>query len=419
MSDLVFVGLDNIPPHELRISGHVPFKTMRSAASAFQPGDILYGRLRPYLNKVAVADQSGACSGELLVLRPKDGVSARYVSLCIHSTRFVNHAMMAVTGDRPRIDFREVAQFVLPVPDPAVQDDVVARVDALLAKVEEGETALVDAFASASTFRQALLKAAVSGDLSSAWREANDPGESGRDLLGRLLAQRRAGSSAAGRSQKSYREPVEADVANLPALPPSWCWATIDQVSERVTKGSSPGWQGFEYQTAGVLFVRSQNVGWGELLLEDPVYVDPAFNEIERKAVMAAGDVLLNIVGASIGRAAVADDRLSGANSNQAVAGIRLIDKSMSEFVCIWLLSPEVQHRIRGEMVDVARANYSLEQIRSLPMPLPPPAEMEFCVNSFKAGCSAMLSDRERGEFEDQAAMLRQTILSSALKGEL
>ena len=95
--------------------------------------------------------------------------------------------------------------------------------------------------------------------------------------------------------------------------------ARVADIASRVTKGSSPGWQGYEYQSDGVLFVRSQNVRWGSLALDEQVFLPPAFNQKARNSVIRKGDILLNIVGASIGRAAVATAELGGANCNQAV----------------------------------------------------------------------------------------------------
>src|SRR5689334_19251893 len=97
-----------------------------------------------------------------------------------------------------------------------------------------------------------------------------------------------------------------SEANNPPSIPNHWARANLDQLSEIVTKGSSPNWQGFEYTEEGVPFVRSQNVGWGKLDLSDVAHLPSAFNDKEKKSVLKSGDVLLNIVGASIGRAAIA-----------------------------------------------------------------------------------------------------------------
>ena len=103
-----------------------------------------------------------------------------------------------------------------------------------------------------------------------------------------------------------------------------WPMRAISEVSIKITKGSSPTWQGISYTTQdeGVLFVTSENVGLGHLLLDKPKYVERRFNEIEPKSILQKGDVLTNIVGASIGRTAIFNLDLT-ANVNQAVCVIR------------------------------------------------------------------------------------------------
>lgn len=84
------------------------------------------------------------------------------------------------------------------------------------------------------------------------------------------------------------------------------------------------------------------------------------------------------MVGASIGRAAVASDHVHGGNINQAVAIIRTVVKQpLNQFAVLWLISVEAQRLIHAEKVDVARANFSLEDTRVLPLPLPPLSEQE------------------------------------------
>lgn len=148
----------------------------------------------------------------------------------------------------------------------------------------------------------------------------------------------------------------------------------LGELCERVTKGASPNWQGFEYATEGIVFVRSQNVLWGALDLTDTAFLPPAFNDKQRNSVIRENDVLLNIVGASIGRSAVATSAISGANCNQAVAVIRLKAPTSSDarYLSQWLMSPAAQAQITENAVDVARANFSLGQAKQLKLPWPP-----------------------------------------------
>jgi hypothetical protein len=186
----------------------------------------------------------------------------------------------------------------------------------------------------------------------------------GRDLLDSILLRRRAlweeaHAAKLKAAQKApvdekwkakYEQPHSCDESLLPPVPKRWIWTTIDQIAELVTKGSSPNWQGFDYCHEGIVFVRSQNVDWGKLDLSDVAHLPPSFNERERKSVLRQGDVLLNIVGASIGRSAIASTEIDGGNVNQAVAVIRLVPNGLlKEFLLAYLISPDAQKRIHAE----------------------------------------------------------------------
>ena len=193
---------------------------------------------------------------------------------------------------------------------------------------------------------------------------------------------------------------------------PDWPRVPISDVSIRITKGSSPKWQGIEYTSArdGVMFVTSENVGLGHLLLEKPKYVERRFNEIESKSILQKGDVLTNIVGASIGRTAVFDLDIE-ANVNQAVCVIRpngaLVN---STYLMTVLNSPDFIQKLLGNSVENARANVSMGILGGLTIPLPPLATQQAIVAEIEAEQSLVAANRElisRFEQKIQATLAR------------
>lgn len=141
-SSLPFVGLDSIAPHSIRLERVSQFSKMRSAANAFSAGQILYGRLRPYLNKVWLADRDGACSGEFIVLNCAADIEPAYLRWILHHSGFVAFASHAVSGDRPRIDFKTMSAYPVPVPPLETQRRIVARIDELFSELDDGELIL-------------------------------------------------------------------------------------------------------------------------------------------------------------------------------------------------------------------------------------------------------------------------------------
>ena len=154
-------------------------------------------------------------------------------------------------------------------------------------------------------------------------------------------------------------------------IPESWEVVELGNYSELITKGSSPKWQGFDYCDRGIYFVRSQNVGLGRLESNEIAYLPKEFNKKEKKSILQKNDLLINIVGASIGRAAVADDIVEGGNVNQAVAIARLKQGVEPFFVMTFLLTLGVQFQLHKQKKDIARANLSLQDIKNLLIPLP------------------------------------------------
>ena len=142
---LPFIGMDDIEPHGLKVLRTRPFAEMRSLRNRFRAGDVLYGRLRPHLNKTAVADGDGACSSGLLVLEPTPAIDARYLQYYLHSQRFVGLVLATTSGHRPRVNFETIAGFAIPLAPLPEQRRIVARIDALFAEIAGGDAALTEA----------------------------------------------------------------------------------------------------------------------------------------------------------------------------------------------------------------------------------------------------------------------------------
>ena len=113
--DALYLGLEHLAPGRLVRIGGRQASEMRSNTSGFQPGDVLYGKLRPYLDKAVLADRSGVCTTELLVLRAKPDVAPRFLAMALHSPSFLEHAVAGTTGvQHPRTSWAHIREFELP-----------------------------------------------------------------------------------------------------------------------------------------------------------------------------------------------------------------------------------------------------------------------------------------------------------------
>jgi len=154
-------------------------------------------------------------------------------------------------------------------------------------------------------------------------------------------------------------------------IPSEWTSCLGRDIAALITKGSSPNWQGFDYQSYGVLFVTSENVRDGFLDVSDPKFLPLAFNEKLKHSQLADGDILINIVGASIGRVCAYQDTGLPANVNQAVCVFRCRTNVCGGFVLAFLQTAVGRSRLLSSQVESARPNVSLTDVRQLPIPLP------------------------------------------------
>jgi len=140
-----------------------PFK---STKNKFTKGDVLYGKLRPYLSKVVLADDDGVCSTEIVPLNSEPFVDNRYLFYWLKCQTFLNYAKEVSYGvNMPRLGTKDglSAPFILP---PLSEQKVISdKLDTFLAGLEKTKDRLKTVLDTLKSFRQSVLAAAVSGKL--------------------------------------------------------------------------------------------------------------------------------------------------------------------------------------------------------------------------------------------------------------
>ena len=113
--DARYLGLEHLASGRLCPIGGGQASEMRSTMSAFKPGDVLYGKLRPYLDKAVLTDGAGVCTTELLVLRAKVDVEPRFLATAVHCPDFLEYAVAGTTGvQHPRTSWAHIREFEVP-----------------------------------------------------------------------------------------------------------------------------------------------------------------------------------------------------------------------------------------------------------------------------------------------------------------
>jgi type I restriction enzyme S subunit len=411
--NLSYVGLEHIESHSTRLVGSVPATQMRSTAKRFYSGDVLYSRLRPYLNKVWRADRDGLCSSEFIVMPGNDEIDSNFLRYRLNSSDFVRFANSLNAGDRPRVDFDQISSFILPNFSLAVQRTAVAEIEKQFTRLEAGVAALWRVQANLKRYRAAVLKAACEGRLVPTEAELakaeNRKFETGEELLARILYVRRQRWQGRGK----YKEPAAPDTTNLAPLPEEWKWASVEQLGDvQLGRQRSPKNVSKNYPTK---YIRAANITERGLNLSDILEMEFSPAERERFA-LRDGDIVLSEASGSpaqVGKPAVWREEIPLCCFQNTVLRLRPAVVG-SKFVVV-----AFQHcYVNGVFAKVAGGvgnHLGAEKFSAIPFPLPPLAEQMRIVAEVERRLSILreIDAMVRANL-NRATRLRQAILQQA-----
>jgi type I restriction enzyme S subunit len=203
----------------------------------------------------------------------------------------------------------------------------------------------------------------------------------------------------------------------LGEIPESWEVVRGENISSLISKGASPGWQGFDYTDEGLLFVTSENVKEGRLDISKPKFLPVGFNKKVAKSQLKNGDILINIVGASIGRACIYESQYEFANVNQAVCVLRSNSNVLNSFLLHSLQSPETIKRLLVTQAGSARQNLSLSDIRAFMVILPPlPEQRQIAEILTTVDDKLQVLTDKKAQYQELKRGLMQQLLTGQLR---
>jgi type I restriction enzyme S subunit len=166
----------------------------------------------------------------------------------------------------------------------------------------------------------------------------------------------------------------------------SWPKVPLKYLVSKIGSGKTPKGGAEVYTASGVMLLRSQNVHFEGLRLDDVVHIDETMDEDMASTRVRPNDVLLNITGASIGRCTVVPSVFEAANVNQHVCIIRpKARRLLPAFLNLVLQSPKIQSEIRFGENGSSREGLNFEQVGAFEIPLPPMPEQVTCVELAQA----------------------------------
>ncbi|WP_440944796.1 restriction endonuclease subunit S [Methanosarcina sp. T3] len=312
---------------------------------------------------------SCAIGRDIYAFLPSSKVDFKYT---LHAIKHqIDVLIMKAQGDIPGLSKNHILDHVIGLCSLEEQRAIVFKIEQLFSELDNGIANLKLAQEQLKVYRQAVLKKAFEGMLT-------------RDSI--MMTQKRIGDFA-----------------------------------ELITKGASPKWQGFNYvnDESQLLFITSENVRKGFIDLTKKKFLPLGFNEKQKRSTLKKGDVLFNLVGASIGRAAIFNQEVLS-NINQAVAIIRLTDDLNNSYLTYFLNAEIAKQDYLSKVVDVARANLSLADVNNLTIPYCSLPEQQTIVQEIETRLS--VCDKIEQDIEtnlETAKALRQSILKKAFEGKL
>lgn len=272
----------------------------------------------------------------------------------------------------------------------------------------------------ADKMRKAVLQAAIEGKLTE-----QHPTTDGyaRDLLADIEStKQRLIKAGEIKRQKSLPDITEEEKPF--DIPDSWEWVRLGDLCLKVSSGSTPTGGKAVYKEKGIIFIRSQNVHNDGLVLDNVAFIEETMHKKKPNGAIYAKDILLNITGASIGRACVISDDFDVGNTNQHVLTLRQIEPEIRYFVHTVLISPFIFKSIMDVQVGGTKEGLSASKAKELLIPLPPLAEQQRIVAKVKEALAQIdiLHADENALYALQTAFPRQmqaSLLQAAIEGKL
>ncbi|MCU0549252.1 MAG: restriction endonuclease subunit S [Leptolyngbya sp. Prado105] len=185
----------------------------RSTKNRFRSGDVLYGKLRPYLNKVLIADLDGYCTTEILPLQPNQTIDGRFLFYWLKHPAFLSYVESVSHGlNMPRLGTESGKQAPLLLAPLNEQKRIADKLDRLLTRVDACRERCDRIPLILKRFRQSVLAAATSGELTEDWTDTRE--EWFTYPLGELLSDIRYGTA----KKSSYEGAGDTPVIRIPNI---------------------------------------------------------------------------------------------------------------------------------------------------------------------------------------------------------
>lgn len=408
-ADTWIVELEDIEKSTSRLLNRVTFseRPFKSSKNKFNKNDVLYGKLRPYLDKVLVADDTGVCTTEIIPIKVYGNILPGYLRLLLKSPRFIAYANESTHGmNLPRLGTDKAINAVVELTAIAEQSRIVNKVDELISlcdQLEQQSLTSLDAHqqlvetllatladsqnaevlaenwarisqhfdtlftteASIEVLKQTILQLAVMGKL-----VPQDPDDEPASELLKRIEQEKTQLVKEGKIKKQKPLPPISDEEKPFELPQGWEWCRIIEIAQ-VGTGATPSRDNPDYwQYPELNWVTS-----GETSLP---FIFNTAEKISLKAVKetnvsiySPGTLIIAMYGQGKTRGQITELCIS-AGTNQACAAIQLFNTNEYHRRYIKLFFEKSYKDLRILAAGGAQPNLNLAKVSNTLIPIPP-----------------------------------------------
>ncbi|WP_169726167.1 restriction endonuclease subunit S [Anaerobiospirillum succiniciproducens] len=327
---------------------------VKSNKNVFEEGYLLYSKLRPYLNKVVIADECGVCTTELIPINVKSAKAPllpKYLQFFLMSPDFVDYANRHSHGAKPRLGTNDAKAANIPIPPFEEQNRIVAKIESLFGEIDRAEEAYEELQSLANVLRGQILQKAIQGKLVPQLPE----------------------------------DGVVNQIGDAPAevpfdIPDSWKWLTLEAIGFWKA-GATPSRSVKEYYENGTIpWLKTGDLTDGIISTVEEQITQDALDSCTAH-INSKGSVLIAMYGATIGKLGVLDIDCA---TNQACCACQVNSSLIYNwYLFYYLMSQRANFIAQG--AGGAQTNISKTKITVYPIPLPPLAEQKRIVAKVEA----------------------------------
>ncbi len=334
-SSVPYIGLENIESQTGKFV-KTGIQVDKSENIVVEIGDVLFGKLRPYLRKYWRATFTSTASSEFLVFQSSE-LDMNFLYYAIQSDSFIEEVNTSTYGSKmPRASWEYIKNMRIAFPTSLVEQQKIADfLDKKTAQLDKVKSLLEEQIQKLKDYRASLIYKTVTKGLD----KTVPMKDSGIDWIGQV--------------------------------PQGWGVNRLKYLANKIGSGKTPLGGSEIFEETGILFIRSQNVHNGLIQLEDKsTYINRNIHRQMIGTSVEKNDILLNITGASIGRVAKYDLDVE-ANVNQHVCIIRCDRLVLPDYLMYFIMSEFGQFMIKIHQISGNREGLSFDNIGNFKIIIP------------------------------------------------